>query len=543
MKPNPTDTDAAHAVRIIQDPAYDVSGKYMAVGRLKEMALSDPGTISAGTADALGGLLWDKAAGNQTQAYFLFREAALALCELIARPSSADRHEQARRVLTNHLGNANRHAHRAAAEALGSLPLDVRGPDVARAPRHDGPRISLSELLDGQGIQLAGAPRFAGRSMVAPTASGKSLLVIKMARSADAPDTLNHEAHWMAHLRNMDPALPVRFEVPAAIRINGGFLFRLKDVPPVEDRHDLHPERWAVAFLAHPDYFTYPNDRPPPSCDEAGEIILRNAWLLGRLTAMGIVHTAPIPLFHNRAQQHRREDRGLYQWTLRGRLDKWLSSCAYPNVGRSGPRDFEHLDAFKGKSRDLYDHIGAHLLSLLLVAGSYFRSRDPERVGLDERGRPVDARDLFDARALEDMVEGTFLQYYDGFVGAALTDDLPFDQTALTDRMIEEMGVDRHMEEVLRAHDQERMTDEAFVAFLLERGFGPPEIARLTRGREDIVLITGPHLGGFNDRISLPELIDAVESMTALCVCGKYCAQSSQSDHQSSQRPSLSRSV
>jgi hypothetical protein len=155
----------------------------------------------------------------------------------------------------------------------------------------------------------------------------------------------------------------------------------------------------------------------------------------------------------------------------------------------------------------------------------------------------VDARDLFDAPALERMVEGTFLQYYDGFTGTAFTGAPPFDPQTLTARMIEEMGVDRHMEEVLRAHDQERMTDEAFAAFLSERGFTPPEIVRFSKGREDITLITGPHLGGFNDRISLPELIDAVEGMAALCVCGKFAAQSSHPDHQSSQRPSPSQSV
>ena len=36
---------------------------------------------------------------------------------------------------------------------------------------------------------------------------------------------------------------------------------------------------------------------------------------------------------------------------------------------------------------------------------------------------------------------------------------------------------------------------------------------------------TGPHLGGFNQRTSLPELIESVGSMSALCIFGRYCAE------------------
>ncbi|RLC26278.1 MAG: hypothetical protein DRH21_02575 [Deltaproteobacteria bacterium] len=70
-----------------------------------------------------------------------------------------------------------------------------------------------------------------------------------------------------------------------------------------------------------------------------------------------------------------------------GRLDAWLHSCRYPNFGPTGIRDFEHLITLKSKSQKLYEYIGSHILSILLVIGSYFRNHEAERFGLDEQGK------------------------------------------------------------------------------------------------------------------------------------------------------------
>ena len=80
------------------------------------------------------------------------------------------------------------------------------------------------------------------------------------------------------------------------------------------------------------------------------------------------------------------------------------------------------------------------------------------------------------------------------------------------------------MDEFLRAADQEAMDDDAFRAFLAERGVPQSRIRRLRRGAEDIPIPSGPHLGAFNHRISLPELLDAVEGMTSICLAGRYRA-------------------
>jgi hypothetical protein len=241
--------------------------------------------------------------------------------------------------------------------------------------------------------------------------------------------------------------------------------------------------------------------------------------------AMGIAHTAPIPLFHNRAQRHRREDGGRYRWTHAGRLDRWLASCRYPNFGVSGLRDFEHFEFVVGRARCRYEIIGSHLISLLLVAGSYFRSKAPDRMGLDASGQPVDTRDLFDRALLQTMIGDIYRAYYEGFTGEALPEGMPISPAHLADRMIEEMGLDRHMEEILRVVDQDAMDRFAFTSFLESRGLPRRAALRKTKGQRDIVLMTGPHLGGFNQPISLPELIDFAAAGAARCVAGRFCLE------------------
>ena len=88
--------------------------------------------------------------------------------------------------------------------------------------------------------------------------------------------------------------------------------------------------------------------------------------------------------------------------------------------------------------------------------------------------------------------------------------------------MIDEMGVDRHMEEILRGQDQDRMTEKEFTDFLAERGCDRKAMTGFRKGAQDIVISTGPHLGGFNQRISLPEMIEAVGAMSASCIAGRY---------------------
>jgi hypothetical protein len=188
-------------------------------------------------------------------------------------------------------------------------------------------------------------------------------------------------------------------------------------------------------------------------------------------------------------------------------------------VGPTGIRDFEHFVGAPIPPLTLYRYLGNHFLSLVLIAASYFRNAEPQRIGIDAAGRPVDARDLFDAALLKRWITGVFDAYYRGFVGSAPAEPLPIELDAVVARMVEEMGVDRHMDEVLRRADQLSMSDEAFVRHVTRCG---DSRRKVNKGETDIVVRTGPHLGAFNDTISLPELILLIESMAAVCMAGRY---------------------
>jgi hypothetical protein len=89
------------------------------------------------------------------------------------------------------------------------------------------------------------------------------------------------------------------------------------------------------------------------------------------------------------------------------------------------------------------------------------------------------------------------------------------------------------MEEVLRVVDQREMTDKEFRDFFLQRRYSKEEAGGFAKGVKDITVHTGPHLGGFNERISLPELTECVGAMSALCVVGRHWSEKA-CDHSSS---------
>lgn len=511
----------------LASPWSDFIARFMAARSLRELFEARPGLADGESVSLLAGVLADPRILAERQGLFLFREAAGALRALFTAVPPSPLAEPAVTVLHGVLRHGHGAPQRATAETLAGLPLDLTPPRIDLPAERPLPVFSWAELTAG--FELAGAPEFVGRSLVSRLATEPGFLVVKLARPADRPAELARETAWLGHLGALDLSLPAGFALPRPLGGLRSGTFRLGDLPlapPVD--LVLHPRCFAIAFTAPSGYYSYPNEPGPDAAAAARflpTLLGDNARLLGALTGRGILHEAVIPLFHNRVQRERREDGGLYDWALGGRLDRWLESCRHPNFGASGLRDFEHLAPYEPRADLLYRQLGAHFLSLLLVAASFFRNREPDLRGLDGRGVPVDARHLFDPELLARLVETMFRNYHLGFAGVAAPAELPFDLDRLCGRMIDEMGVDRHMEEILRLADQEAMDDAAFVAFFRSRGLDNRQVARLVRGREDIVLHTGPHLGGFNQPISLPELVEAVGAMAAMCVLGRYRAE------------------
>lgn len=536
QRPDSSPQAAGGATPLDESLSSDFTGAYMAVNELLLQAEGRPASLTPPMVAALVRLLTDpERFATARQRYFLLKQAAMTLAVIgTAKHAPPTTARLAREGLQQALMTAEGPALRAAAEALGSLPVRVPRPSPPQPKVHPGAELPIkdcAELLGLAGIEAAARPHFMGRTLILPCRHSNALVAVKLARGrSDAPH-LAREAYWLAHLAGRSDLFCNGAHIPALLPINGtptkgGSLFRLKELPDhLKDHSAIHPHRVAIAFKTYDGYFSYPNDTRPhlrPEGDELEAIMARNARQMGALTSQGILHTAPIPLFHNRIQRHRRDDAGRYQWFRAGRLDRWLSSCAYPNFGVSGLRDFEHLEPHCGSSQALFREIGSHFLSFLLVAGAYFRSADPRRVGLDAAGKGVDARDLFDPLLLERLIVAVFDNYYLGFTGQVQAPVLRSDLKRLCERMVIEMGQDRYMVEVLRAVDQRQMEEAAFKSFLREGGMPAEVIARQEKGAADIELVSGPHLGNFNHTISLPELTDAVGVMAALCMEGRH---------------------
>jgi hypothetical protein len=278
-----------------------------------------------------------------------------------------------------------------------------------------------------------------------------------------------------------------------------------------------------LVYRCHADYFRYANE-PGGYGDSPGADVEktfgRNAWILGRLMAEGIAHTAPIPLFHNRTQAGRRHDQGRYEWRKGGRLDRWLASCRYPNIGISGLRDFEHLEPAGKDPFKRYLIMGSHVFSLVLVAGSYFRRQAPALVGLDTDGRPVDVRDRFDRPLFARIIRSVSENYGNGFNGRGHPLNPPVCPESLAMDLVEAMGVDRDMSETVRAADQKHPTNRPSLPVDPDNG---AEGAPHAQGDgTDKVLITGPHLGGFNQALPVPDLVRFTGGTAALSIAGRF---------------------
>ena len=516
--------------REIRDESSDLTTRLYAIHHLNSALRHNSDLVDSVTVFALRDILKDSRLAVKRQSLYFFRVAAETLCLVLVQCKDRYLRGLALSALKEVMATVTGYGHRATTEAFTCLPFSIRGPDIPPSVTLKIPKINWDQLISETGYKVAAQPMVYGRSIAVginnDSSAPEQLLVVKLLSAGGDPTDLLTEACWMEHFRRTRYSFPLRFNIPEIIRVRGNQLFRLTGIPlQLAPQNSRPPLPFAICFVADKDYFKYPNESAANrrlSKDELQEVLFRNAWLMGRLTSMGILHQAPIPLFHNRIQVNRRRDRGLYEWFRAGRLDRWLDSCNYPNIGITGVRDFEHLISFKGSNQTLYRCMGNHFLSLMLIAGSYFRNKAPDLVGFTEMDKPVDARFLFDKYTLEVIIGGIFQNYYEGFVGSMFDGYLPVDTAELSGRMIDEMGVDHYMAEYLRVADQDEMSDEEFEAFLKSRGQSREAVQGAVKGNRDILVNSGPHLGGFNQQISLPELIESVATMSALCLFGKF---------------------
>ena len=463
----PNNKERIHTEDQLKNQKLDFSAAFMAVQYLVSQMKSFPESITDSTLDALFFLIESKRFNSQKQVLFLYSSAATALIQMAKKPLLPVTKRiipQLQELLVSSKGKRQR----AVAQALGALPVRLAcQPPPSRT--HNPFKISLDSLLAGFGSFDPTTFKWQGRSLIVRTDNG--LGIIKFANSSTNIPELVNEITWMDFLQNTSVCPGTDFYIPCPIKIKDHHLFEIlhSSQMPVKIKQ-FHSRSIAIAYYAKAHYFDYPNEdvlEKNFSKEQIKEIFFRNAYLLGTLTSKGIIHTALIPLFHNRVQQGRRNDNGAYLWEHGGRLDQWLDSCQYPNFASSGLRDFEHL-ILKNDSKSLGHYIGEHILSFVLVIGSYFRNKAPSKRGKENGASPCDTRDLFDRTLFIEMVKGVVEHYYTGITGDKPNFRLFLGLSDLINSLIERMGLDENMEEVLRIQDQQAMNDTAFTQFLRE---------------------------------------------------------------------------
>jgi hypothetical protein len=497
------------------------TAQYLTVRSTAQKLAKQPEQAGQEDIDLLHRVLSDPTHSRQTCAHFLYLEAASALSSFVSSSSSGQLRSRAWETLHAFATASAGSTTLAAAQALGSLPLSIKAPQQPFLDLEDGPPGDVHSLISRAGMSEPQITR-AGRSLVCTDpALPDRILVLKMARTEAQGYDLANEAWWMQYLAADKALLPdqhIPVPLHSCIRMARGAL------EAISGNESVPEPPYCLPYLTTPAYFTYALDPDPGrnldfTCFD--RVLATAARGFGQLSRQGIVHTAPIPLFHNRAQSGRRDDQGRYVWTRGGRLDRWFASCLYPNFGLSGLRDFEHLRPCSGNSRHLFHHLGTQILSLILAVGSWFRLQDANCMGLTPDKEPMDARHLFDPQAFALLLKTIVREYSAGFLGSPLdTETLGCDETAKA--LIEPLGVDRHMTEVLRAQDQLKYTGQEFAALLRSQALDPETAMDCAPGEQDITLVTGPHLGEFNSRISAPELIGFTAAVAGQCIARAF---------------------
>ena len=134
-------------------PRNDFVTTYMTVANLQFIIKEHPDIISKNTAAALLAVLEGTEHATQKQVFFLYKKAADGLGEMIQATSDRALAETAKNALIHILTIYSGKPCRAAAEALGSVPLAVQGPRLPEKPGTDMPTISWRTCWKHPGFQ------------------------------------------------------------------------------------------------------------------------------------------------------------------------------------------------------------------------------------------------------------------------------------------------------------------------------------------------------------------------------------------------------
>jgi len=208
----------------------DFSATYMAVSTLEYEIEKSSSLASSQTIHALHRVILKKVHSHQRQSYFLYRKAAKTLRFLASAGENTCLTAESIESLKHIVAESDGTSHRAAAEALGSLPLKIKEPSLNEERIKKVSSIRWDELCDKTGLNQYCHMKCIGRSLVFSLASDL-VFVMKLSRSNSENASLNREALWMEYLQTIKHEFPVKFDIPTPLRFGKAYLFRLTDFP------------------------------------------------------------------------------------------------------------------------------------------------------------------------------------------------------------------------------------------------------------------------------------------------------------------------
>ena len=195
------------------------SAAFMVVGKLRDLLEAHPEVALPRTVDTLGRIISGTDFIRKRQAFFLYKAAAEVLVVIARQTPSAGLSAEALARLQQVVRTGAGPAHRASAEALGTLPVSIAGPAFDPPPAKPIPRIGWKGILQRAEVAVSEVPVLMGRSLVAPVEESDSILVVKFSKTRDGIPGLNAEAAWADRLRKLGNRFSYRFDIPKPIQI------------------------------------------------------------------------------------------------------------------------------------------------------------------------------------------------------------------------------------------------------------------------------------------------------------------------------------
>jgi hypothetical protein len=192
-------TERNRLAAAINSCKLDFSAAYMSVQKLHALVQTHPHVAGEETIYTLKQVLEGPQYTSQTQSFFLYREAAEALASFLLPGFGQPLSELAGVTLKEIIRTATGTPKRAAAEALGALPVGIRGPQLDKEIPEDIPALKWADLLCVLKISLSNNPTFLGRSLVAEIKNSDEIFVVKLVCSGGSFEAVYREALWMKY--------------------------------------------------------------------------------------------------------------------------------------------------------------------------------------------------------------------------------------------------------------------------------------------------------------------------------------------------------